>query len=65
MNLIEGIQKELERCIELRAEYRTIGRAGAFALIHLDATIKEAQRCINEGDTVGMLLAYENLKGSE
>jgi molybdopterin converting factor small subunit len=65
MNLMEATQKEIERNIEARQAFEEIGPAGAWALSNINAAIKEAQRCINEGDTVAMIAAYEELKKTE
>jgi len=65
MNLMEGLQKEIERNIEARAAYESIGPAGAWALSNINAAIKEGQRCINEGDTVAMIAAYKELQSTE
>lgn len=62
MNLMEGLQKELQRNIEALEVYKSIGPAGAFGAAIIEAKIKEGQRCINEMDTVAMLSAYKALQ---
>ena len=62
MNLIEGLQEEMERCRELIKEYEAIGSAGIFATSALKLIIKEAKHAIANGDTIRMLKLYEELK---
>ena len=62
MNLIEGVQQEMHRCIELLKEYEEIGPAGRFGLAMIKQEIKKAEKTISEGDLIGMLRSYEELK---
>ena len=61
MNLINGIQIELERAKELLATYQSIP-SGAFGAMMIQQAIDFAETCIREGDTVGMIKAYQDLK---
>ena len=63
MNLIEAIQA---RCNELRNEfipaYQEIGNSGAFAIALMRASIAKAEKAIAEMDTVGMVVALQDLR---
>jgi len=62
MNLIEGIQEEMNRVRELRKQYVAIGTSGAFGLIVIDAEIKQGEKAIASNDVVEMLKSYTNLQ---
>lgn len=62
MNLIEGLQEEMNRCRELLKEYEQIGPAGRFGAAMIKAEIKKAENMISSGDTIGMMRSYEELK---
>ena len=62
MNLIEGLQEEMNRCRELLIGYDEIGPIGIFAKTMITQQIKEAEKKISKGDTIGMLKSYEELK---
>ena len=65
MNLIEGIQAEMNRNRELLTEYEKIGPAGMFGAIMIKQQLIEGDRVIAEGDTIGMLQIYEELKNTK
>ena len=64
MNLIEGLQKELERNKELLQVYKGIP-AGAFGAMTIEHTIKETEKAMAEGDTVKMLECFKRLKENQ
>ena len=63
MNLIEGLQKEMNRCRELLKQYEAVGPVGAFAKNMIQGDIRRAEDTIAHGDTVEMLAAYKQLQG--
>ncbi len=65
MNLIEGIQKELNRNRELLKMYQGIGPAGTFGVQVIKAAIEEAEQAIANGDTVKMVTCYKKLQETE
>jgi len=64
MNLIEGLQEELKRNRELRAEYDKIP-TGVLGARFIQADIATGEHAIATGDTVAMLKAYEALRNNE
>lgn len=62
MNLIEGIQKQCNRCRELRKQYEQIGPAGAFGVAMIDIAVKEGEDSIASGDAVRMVVAHGKLE---
>jgi len=64
MNLVEGLQKELERNRELLQVYKTI-KTGAFGAMSIEYEIKEAEKAMTEGDTVKMLACYKRLQKNQ
>ena len=62
MNLIEGIQSEMNRVRELRTLYVAIGQAGTFVIVLIDDAIRRGVKAIASGDVVEMLGAYKNLE---
>lgn len=65
MNLIEGIQQELERNREILQAYRDIGPNGAFGVMIIKIKIQEAEQAIANGDTVKMLACYKKLQQTQ
>ncbi len=65
MNLIEGLQGEMNRCRELRKQYEAIGAAGFFGKGMIDVIIKQAEDSIATGDIIAMLKAHKQLEGME
>ena len=62
MNLIEGLQKEMNRCRELKKEYDNIP-TGLFGGALIQSAIDNGEKAIASDDIVVMLCAYEELKG--
>ena len=63
MNLIEGLQTEMDRVREIIKEYEELpNNAGAFASGMMKFSIKNAESSIAIGDTIGMMKAYNDLK---
>ena len=66
MNLIEGLQKEMNRVREIIKEYDSLpNNAGAFASGMMKISVKNAENPIACGDTIGMMASYSDLKGYE
>ena len=62
MNLIEGLQQEMNRCRELLKEYESVGPAGVFASTMIKAEISKAESMISIGDAIGIMQSLEELK---
>lgn len=62
MNLIEGLQSEMNRVREIIKVYETIP-TGALAATMMKMDIAETEKAIATGDTVEMMRCYEDLKG--
>lgn len=62
MNLIEGLQEEMNRCREVLKQYEDIGPVGVFGAAHIKNEIKIAEAHIANGDTIGMLVSLEDLQ---
>jgi len=66
MNLIEGLQKEMNRVREMITEYRSLPKnAGMLSSILMEAIIKDAENAIASGDTIQMIKSLEELKKYE
>ena len=61
MNLIEGIQKEIERVKVVLTYYEEIPQ-GVFGATMIKQTIKRADAAIASGDVVEMLSVLQELK---
>ena len=61
MNLMDGLQTELKRAKELLVTYQSIP-TGGFGAMMIQKAIDNAETCIREEDTVGMVPAYSELK---
>jgi hypothetical protein len=61
MNLIEGIDAELERAKELLAQYRGIA-TGVFGVVLIESVIDRAEKAIANSDTVEMAKALKELR---
>ena len=61
----DQLPKEIERCQELLGIYKSLGPVGVFGHAMISADIAEAHKAMMEGDLVGMVQAYEKLKGCE
>jgi len=64
MNLIKGIQKEIERCLESLAVYEEIPQ-GAFGAEMIRRDISNAKKAMASDDVVKMLRSYKELKNIE
>lgn len=64
MNLMDGLNIELKRATELLEVYESIP-TGGFGAAMIKQTIKDAERSMQLGDTVGMLGAYQRLHNLE
>lgn len=62
MNLIEGLQQQMNRNRVLLKQYEAIGIAGVFGAQHIIQGIKNAESAIETGDVIKMLQCYESLK---
>jgi hypothetical protein len=66
MTLGEALPLEMARVRdEVMPAYIQIGPAGAIALAMMRASLDAAAKAMIEGDVVGMIHAYEDLKGYE
>jgi hypothetical protein len=61
----DALPKEIERCQELLGVYKSLGPVGSFGQAMISAEIAEAHKAMIEGDAVGMVRAYQNLKNCE
>ena len=61
MNLIEGLQQEMNRVREIKKEYDEIP-AGKFPSTMIAASIMNAEQMIATGDTIEMMKALEDLR---
>ncbi len=62
----DALPREIARVRdEIMPAYIEIGPPGAFALAMMRSDLDAASRAMIEGDTVGMIRAYEALKGYE
>ena len=52
----------MNRFRELLKEYEEIGPAGIFGATMIKQEIKKAEKSIAEGNTIGMMTSYEELK---
>jgi len=65
MNLIEGLQQEMNRCRDLIKAYEEIGPVGALGKLVIENSIKNGEAAIASGDVVAMVAAYQDLKQRE
>ena len=61
MNLIEGLQEEMNRCRELVKEYDAIPQ-GVFGATMIRQEIKIAENAIALEDTIAMIKALKDLQ---
>lgn len=64
-SLGEAFPHEQARVRDLLVVYKTLGPAGAFGALMLEATLREADDAAASGDVVQMLRAYAQLKGCQ
>jgi len=63
MNLIDGLHEQMERVRGIIKIYDELPKnAGAFASAMMKISIKNAEILMANGDTVGMIKAYNDLK---
>lgn len=60
-SLIEGLQKEMNRCRELLKAYEEIPQ-GAFGASMIKLEISQAEASIADGDTVAMVRCFKSLE---
>ena len=58
---MDGLNDELKRAKELLKVYQSIPTGGFGAMV-IQKAIDNAETCIREGDTVGMVKTYGELK---
>jgi hypothetical protein len=63
MNLIEGLQKEIQRNRNLVKIYNEVPK-GVFASIMINQDIVDAERAMAEGDTIAMIRLFETLQNN-
>jgi hypothetical protein len=61
---MDGLNTELKRAKELLEVYESIP-TGGFGATMIKQTIKDAESCMQLGDTVGMLDVYQRLQNLE
>lgn len=65
-NLIEGLQRQMNRVREIINEYESLpGGAGLLAAGFMKGSIQRAEKSIATGDTIAMMAAYKDLEGYE
>jgi hypothetical protein len=62
MNLVQGIQEQIERNQEILKLYEAIGPAGAFGALMIRNAIQKGKDALGSGDVVEMLAAYKDLE---
>ena len=65
MNLIEGMNVELNRNRDLLEAYKKVGSPGIFAVNILSKLIERGEAAMGSGDTVEMIAVYQELKESD
>jgi hypothetical protein len=63
VSLAEALPLEIKRVQELIELYRSIGPAGVFAIGFMRYSLGRAIEAMASGDLVGMIRAYDDLKG--
>lgn len=59
------IQTEIKRNYELLEAYKSIGSAGAFGTMMIQADLDAAHKALQDNDTIAILQAYNKLKDNE
>jgi hypothetical protein len=66
MNLIEGLQSEINRAREIIDVYKSLPKnAGWFASAMIEASIKQAEKAIANDDTIAMIKCLKDLEQYE
>lgn len=60
-NIMTGIFEEIARCREILTHYEAIPE-GAFGAAMIKHTIARAELAIAHGDTIAMIVEYQNLQ---
>lgn len=63
-NLAQGLQDEIARATDLLVEYEKIP-TGVFGAMMIRQALAKARKVLAEGDTIGIMRAYSELKGLE
>jgi len=58
----EALPYEMRRCRQILVHAKEIGPEGAFLAHMLQLALLQAERAMANGDVVGMIAAYEELK---
>lgn len=61
MDIVDGLQTEMDRCRKLIKTYNEIP-TGAFGAAMIKAEIKNAESAIANGDIVKMIYCYKSLE---
>lgn len=61
-SLGDALPREVKRCQELVAVYKSLGPVGAFGAAAIQANIARALKAMIEQDTVAMIAVYQDLK---
>lgn len=56
------LPKEQIRCRRLLVDYRSIGPAGEFGAMMIEAALRKADQAIISGDIVRMMRSYQELR---
>lgn len=64
-SLGQALPREQARCRELLGIYKSIGPAGMFGAVLIEAGLRRADEAVMSGDVVAMIQAYEDLKSYE
>jgi len=62
-NLVDGLQRQMNRVREILPGYKAIGAPGLIGVIMIKTAIKQAEQAISDGDTIAMMKAYKELEG--
>lgn len=60
-NVLEGLQKQIKRCIELKTIYDEIP-SGKFASLFIQKSITEGEKALVSGDVIEQIRCYKELE---
>ena len=63
-NLLEGLQSEIDRCIELKGLYDSIPQ-GAFGAMSIQQSIDAGKKALVSGDILEQIRCFKDLKECE
>jgi hypothetical protein len=63
-NLLEGLQQQIDRCVELKKIYLSIP-TGIFGATFIQNAIDRGKKALVSGDIIEQLSAYKELEGCE